>query len=284
MREFNETLENRCKDLEKSIENIQPKYQEALNDRGRFEHDNHLIKLRDDRLQKALDSKSAEIVRLQEKTAALEDELITVESALRTSAVPEVRELAAMREELAKSKRETEREHHLYLNANQEIEYLRSTFQDASSSAVEHAAEKRKLEAELKAYRENAGFDKVRIHEVQTSNEKAKLRQENTQMRAQLCDLKRDYDKLQEEFKNVSNGRRGTRGASVPQSPRMGNQMQNSPARPIGRILQESRGNSPAPVDARGPAVGQFGGGTFGDALFPGPIPPPRERWGNHLQ
>ena len=289
LREINQDLEARCKSFEDSIASIQPKYQEALNDRGEFEHQNSLSMAREIRLKKERDNKDAEVIKLRERNAELEAELSAAQTALRTSAVPEAAEFATLRDELAKSRLETEREHKRYVNANNDLDYIRSTFQASSSSAAEHQAEVFRLQTELDAFREKAAHDKVRIHEIQSTNENAQLRRENTELRARLKDVERDYEKKQQEYLAVTNGRRGTRGTSVPQSPRMGNQIQNSPGtRPIGRVLHGgSRGNSPAPGEMRiasGPSP--IAGGHFGDALFPNslPPPPPRDRWGQHLQ
>ncbi|KAK0123937.1 hypothetical protein ONS95_008927 [Cadophora gregata] len=289
LREINQDLESRCRSYEDSMASIQPKYQEALNDRGDFEHQNNLSMAREMKMKKERDNKDAEVIKLREKNLELEDKLSAAETALRTSAVPEAAELATLRDELAKSKLENEREHKRYVNATNDLDYIRSTFQTSSSSAAEQQAELSRLQTEVDAFREKAAFDKVRIQEIQSMNENAELRQENAELRARLKDLERDYDKKQQELMAVTNGRRGTRGTSVPQSPRMGNQNQNSPGpRPISRVLQGgSRGNSPAPGDVRitgGP--GPIAGGNFGDALFPNslPPPPPRERWGQHLQ
>ncbi|KAH7388979.1 hypothetical protein BKA64DRAFT_711087 [Cadophora sp. MPI-SDFR-AT-0126] len=289
LREINQDLESRCKGYEDSIAAIQPKYQEALNDRGEFEHRINLSMAREIKLRKERDNKDAQVIKLRERNAELEAELSTAQTALRTSAVPEAAELATLRDELAKSRLETEREQKRYINANNDLDYIRSTFQTSSSTAAEHQAEVFQLQTELDAFREKAAHDKVRIHEIQSTNETAELRLENTELRARLKDLERDYEKKQQELNAVTNGRRGTRGTSVPQSPRMGNQNQNSPGtRPIGRVLHGgSRGNSPAPGDVRVPGgPGPFAGGHFGDALFPNslPPPPPRDRWAQHLQ
>ncbi|KAL5315903.1 hypothetical protein ACEPPN_016777 [Leptodophora sp. 'Broadleaf-Isolate-01'] len=285
LREINQDLEARCQDYEGSIAAIQPKYQQALNDRGEFEYENKQIIEREARLKKERDNKDAEVIKLRETNAAIEAELSATKTALATSAVPEIADFAQLKEDLANARLETEREHKRYLSANGDLEYLRTQFQTSSSSAAEHNNELQTLQEELASFRERSALDKVRIHEIQTSSENTELRQENTVLKARLKDLERDFEKKQEELKAVTNGRRATRGTSVPQSPRLGNQSSPS-TRPIGRVLHSgSRGNSPAPGEVRGPGggAGPFSGGAFGDVLFMNP-PSQRERWGNHLQ
>ncbi|KAH7324064.1 class II histone deacetylase complex subunits 2 and 3-domain-containing protein [Rhexocercosporidium sp. MPI-PUGE-AT-0058] len=285
LREINQDLESRCQDYESSIAEIQPKYQEALNERGEYEHEKILAIEREARMKKERDNKYAEVIKLREQNAEMEAELSAAKTALATLAIPEIAEFAKLKEDVANAKLETEREHKRYLSANNDLEYLRSQFQTSSSSAAEHSNELRTLQEQLAFFRERSEFDKVRVHEIQSSNENAGLRQENTELKARLKDLERDFEKKQDELKAVTNGRRATRGTSVPQSPRMGNQ--NSPStRPIARVLHSgSRGNSPAPGEVRipGGGAGPFAGGQFGDVLFMNP-PSQRERWGNHLQ
>lgn len=282
LRDINTDLESRFKDLEISMADIQPKYQEALNERGEFEHENNLAMARELRMKKERDSKDAEVIKLREKNAVIEAKLAVAQEALATSSIPEVAEFAAIRKELADSRLETEKERKRVLSTNNELDYIRDVYQTSSASAKEHTNEIRTLQAEVTTFRERYKHDKVRIHEIQANDENAVLRQENTQLKARLKDMEREVEKKHEELRAATNGRRGTRGASMPQSPRLGNQA--SPAGRPGRVLHGgSRGNSPAPGDVRsGAGAGPFVGGTFGDALFMNPAP--RERWRDYLQ
>ncbi|KAL2062618.1 hypothetical protein VTL71DRAFT_5690 [Oculimacula yallundae] len=299
--EINDDLETRCKSFEDSIELIQPKYQEALNQRAIYERDNERDKRNLDLLQKRFDKKEDENDKLRKKLASVEAELSTARSDLATSSNPEAARFESLREELEKSQLETAREHKRYVSSNQDLEYMRSTFQASASTAAEHNRIVQDLEAELATFREKSTQDKVRIHEIQNSNENAGLRQENTQLKARLRDLERDYEKKTEELRiATANGRRPMRGASAPQSPKMGMGAgnQNSPVGPRARIMYgggSSRGNSPAPGDVRstgtaagnaaGTGQGSFAGGTFGDPLFPQNLnQAPKGRWGDHLQ
>lgn len=299
LREINQDLEARCKDYESSIASIQPKYQEALNERGNYEHENNLVMLREVQLKKQRDNKDAEVIKLREKNTAIEAELTAVRLSLSTSAIPQAAELAQLKDEIEKSKTTIEQLQKRNTSISNDLEYVRSSYQTASSAAVESHAELRDLQGELTSFRDKAKIDRVRIHEIQAANETSELRQSNSLLKSRVEELEWAFEKQGEELKALMNGRRGnTRGTSVPRSPRMGggaNQMSPGPrASTIGRVLQigassRSRGNSPAPgeVGAGGVAVSQFSARAgsnfgFGEALFQGPAA--SGRWGNHLQ
>ncbi|CZT50830.1 uncharacterized protein RSE6_11890 [Rhynchosporium secalis] len=302
LREINNDLESRCKSFEDSIATIQPKYQEALNDRGKYEYDNVNLLKREAELNSKCDSKDVAIRKLREKLAAVEAELFAAQSALATSSIPEIAKFESLREELANSKLEIEREKKRHANTNRDLDYLRETYQTSSSSAAEHQRIVQALEAEVLVFREKATQDVVRVHEIQKLDENAELRRENINLKARLKDMARDLEKKQEELQAAAtNGRRSMRGASMPRSPRIGAGHQGSSSgRPSGRSMYGagSRGTSPAPKDGRaGNAAAhaananvgadQFADGTFGDALFSNPAPrpvPQKERWGDHLQ
>jgi len=289
-------LENRCRDFESSIASIQPKYQEALNDRGQFEHEFNMSSLRQANLRKELENKEAELIKLREQKATLQAELTDARTALSSSSIPEIVEMGKLKEELVKEKSEKERLEKRLKNMQSDLEYMRNNYQNSSTLAAEHASENRALQTELDKLREKDKRDMVRIHEIQRSNEvKECLRRVQT-LKDEKSELERELEKKQEELRAVMNGRRATRGTSVPRSPRMGTGGTMSPGpRSMGRAMQMgnigmamaggngSRGNSPVP----GELGGFRGTGAFvGEALFqdnraPGGI---GSRWGNHLQ
>jgi hypothetical protein len=137
----------------------------------------------------------------------------------------------------------------------------------------------------------------IRIHEIQKNNEVREYLRRVQELKEENSDLERDLEKKQDELRALMNGRRATRGTSVPRSPRMGTAGTMSPnPRPMGRAMQMgnigmamsggnggSRGNSPVP----GELGGFRGTGTFvGEALFQDQRAPggASVRWGNHLQ
>ncbi|PBP26721.1 hypothetical protein BUE80_DR002287 [Diplocarpon rosae] len=275
LRQINKNLEARCKDYENSFASIQPRYQEAINDRGSFEHEYNLAMAREIQARKRGDNRDAEILKLREKNTTLEGELTTARTALANSTIPQAAELAKIREELDQARLGNTSLQKRISTLNNDLDYIRDSYQTASEKAMKAQAENNSLVSENALLREKDKTDKVRIHEIQSSHENIELRQENRQLKARTEDLQRASDRMSEELKLLMNGRRATtRGASVPRSPRPGPGSQMSPGsrQSVSRALQYggSRSNSPAPGDLAG--NGQFNGRVggqyerFGDA------------------
>ncbi|KAF4632195.1 hypothetical protein G7Y89_g5928 [Cudoniella acicularis] len=242
LRQRNESLEARCKDLESSIREIQPKFQEALNDQGK-------------------------------ETA--EEELKAVRIQLSSSTVPEIAEFNKIADELRAENTVKERLEKRILSIQNEVEFLRNQYQTTSSAAAEKSKQLERVQEELEKAQEKADENKVRIHEIYNSSEVQQHLDRIKDMTAENEELERELEKKSEEVRALMNGRRQTRGASVPRSPRMGQGTMSPNARPMGRVMSNrSRGNSPAPGDV--PVRGQFS-----EALFQ--APPGSGRWGNHL-
>ncbi|PBP27630.1 hypothetical protein BUE80_DR001391, partial [Diplocarpon rosae] len=275
IRQINKDLEARCKDYENSFASIQPRYQEAINDRGSFEHEYNLAMAREIQARKRGDNRDAEILKLREKNTALESELTAARTALANSTIPQAAELVQIREELEQARLGNTSLQKRISTLNNDLDYIRDSYQTASERAMKAQVENHSLASDNALLREKEKTDKVRIHEIQSSHENIELRHENRQLKARVEDLQRASDRMSEELKLLMNGRRATtRGASVPRSPRPGPGSQMSPGsrQSVSRALQYggSRGNSPAPGDLAG--NGQFNGRVggqyerFGDA------------------
>jgi Skp family chaperone for outer membrane proteins len=201
--------------------------------------------------------------------------------------------MGKLKEELAKEKSEKERLQKRLTNMQGDLEYMRNNYQNSSTLAAEHASENQALQTELAELREKLKRDMVRIHEIQKSREVEEYRRKVKALKEENAEMERELEKRQDELKAMLNGRRATRGTSVPRSPRMGTGGTMSPGpRPMGRAMQNigmamaggnggSRGNSPVP----GELGGFRGTGAFvGEALFQDNRTPGGVRWGNHLQ
>ena len=138
---------------------------------------------------------------------------------------------------------------------------------------------------EIEKLRVKASENSVKIHEIQRSNEIASHVGTIRQLRAEKIGLEKELEKKAAELSALMNGRRPTRGTSVPRSPRMGGAVPSpGPARAMGRVLQMggvggngSRGNSPASGDLAAGRAYNFGEILYGQ-------PPTGSRFGNHLQ
>ena len=254
---------------------MQPRYQEALNDRGRFEHEVNEATSRANSLQQRLDARVADLTKLKEEKANIDSELAATRAELISSAIPEVAELNRMRNEVTKAQAESERQQKRVSSMQNELEYMRTNYQNASTAAGEAVSELNEVKAELIAAQHKASENARRIHEVQASSEIKQHLAQIKELGAEKAEAERELEKKSDELKAVLNGRRATRGTSVPRSPRMGTMSPGS--RPMARVLSvSSRGTSPAPGD--GPS---YRAALTGEALFT--TVPGSSRFGNHL-
>jgi chromosome segregation ATPase len=279
LRQQNLRLEARCDDYEKSIQKIQPKYQEALNDQGRFQHEISEALVRENSVRQKLDASTGEIAKLHEKNAAAGVELSAARVSLSTSAIPEIAEFNKLKGEMDAMRAENDRLQKRVTNLQSEIEYMRGHYQQASSSAAEAAIKVDTLEEENAKLKVKASDNARKIHEIQASNEIQLYLQRIEALGAEKGEIERELDRKTEELRAMLNGRRTTRGTSVPRSPRMPTMSPNVRERPMARVISSgvgSRGNSPAPGEYA-PARGQFG-----DALF-AERGSGNGRFGNHL-
>lgn len=230
---------------------------------------------REKTLLQRLEVRITELNKLREEKSACDAELSAARIALVSSAIPEVAEFNRMKDEVQMVRGENERLNKRLGNMQNELEYMRTNYQRASSAAGEAVSELKEVKDELSAARRKASANALQIHQYQASSEIRQHISRIEELEAQKAEAERELEKKSEELKALLNGRRTTRGTSVPRSPRMGTMSPGS--RPMARVLSVgSRGNSPAPGD--GPPYR----GTFhGDALFT--TAPGSSRWGNHL-
>jgi len=272
LRQHNERLEAQCKDLEDSIRNIQPKYQEALNERGNFEVKMIKAAQAQKEIQKSHDSRKEELVRLRGQKSTMEAELRTARTALTSSTIPQVAELYQSKEELVAAKVENERLQKRISNMNNDLEYMRSNYQNASSAASEAFNELSSLKEENDILKRKASDNAAEIHRIQASNETKIYLTRINELDGEKKELERELGKKNEELKTIMNGRRSTRGTSVPRSP-MTNTM--SPNMRIHRgIGVSSRGNSPGPGESVRGIFSTDGPPQYGT---------PTRAWPNHL-
>jgi chromosome segregation ATPase len=275
LRQHNQRLETECKDLQGSIQDIQPKYQEALNDRARFELEKTNAASGEETMRKRFEGRQEEIIRLRSLNISLDAELQVARTALTSSAVPELAELYQTKEDLVTTKADKDRLQKRVSNMENDLEYMRGNYQNASAAASEAYNELGSLKEENAVLARRASQNAVRIHEIQASNEiKTYLKRINV-LDTEKKELVRELDKKNEELRSLMNGRRNTRGVSVPRSPHMNNM---SPGTRVNRVIgaSNSRGNSPAPSE---PLRGIF---TTDNPLYAATAAGTR-LWPNHL-
>lgn len=277
LRQLYERSVAKCNDLDESIQSIQRKYQDALNDRGSAQHDLNEALSEQATLRQRFDARVAELAKVREEKAAINAELIAAREALATSAIPEIAEFNTLKDELRAARGEYERSQKKITNMQSEIEYMRGHYQTASSAAADAQSEVDGLREQIETLSRKASDNAREIHLIQSSEEIKQYLERIDQRDATIGELEKELEKKSEELRMVMNGRRSTRGTSVPRSPRMGTMSPNVRERPISRVLGSgvgSRGNSPAPGDAL-PHKSLFGESLFAEKGA--------ARFGNHL-
>lgn len=235
---------------------------------------------RETSMRQKLDSRTAEITKLREEKTPIDAELVSARTALSSSSIPEVAELQKLKDDLQAAKSENEKAQKKIASAQNDREYMLSNYQNASNAAAEMRNELEELKARNTDLARRASDNAVEIHRLQAAADTKLYLSHIERLEAEKAEIESELATKSEELRTLVNGRRPTRGASVPRSPRTGTMSPAQSARPVARVLgvTGSRGTSPAGGGAERAYRGQ---GTFGDALYPptGGV----GRWGNHL-
>jgi chromosome segregation ATPase len=250
--------------MELSMKSIQPKYQEALNDRAHFEKE----------ITTALQLQA----KLRERANAkdeLEQELKEARIALSSSTIPEKAQFNKLKDEIVALKDKIMRLEKRALSAANEQAFFSNQYQIASAEAHQASLQNKTYEEELKALRPKCAANAVEIHQIYNNSESLQHLEKIKDLTEENAEYERDLERKTEELKALTNGRRATRGTSVPRSPRLGAGTMSPGTSAVRRVLAHgSRGNSPAPSE--------FGrNAQFGEALSQGVA---AARWANHLQ
>ncbi|KAH8805943.1 hypothetical protein F5884DRAFT_801173 [Xylogone sp. PMI_703] len=276
LQEQNLSLEARLKGHENMIRKIQPKYQEALNERGQAQHDKEAAVARCNTIQGRLDARNAEIVRLKEERQNMEKEVASSRDALLNSKETAIAENGKMREQIRTLEEENTRLQTHLKNLQNDFEFMRENYQQASHKAAESSREVTNLQEVIEKLKAKASENIIEIAKIQHGYEISQLKQRADELERVRVELQRELDKKVEELRVRMNGRRETRGTSVPRSPRMGAGTMSP--RPVTRVIgQSSRANSP--VSAGWDPV--RGDGQRDNWVHGGPV---TARWPTHLQ
>lgn len=259
--------------MEASIEHIQPRYQDALNERAKFERDAKDANESEKVHRKKLEKREAEVTKLEEKNATMALELAAAQETLSNSSVPDVVEIAQMRLEVSKVKAENEQLQKKLAYAEKQVDYMRSNYQNSSAFAAESASELQDLRTTNAELQKKADENTVRIHEIHRGTEIGSHLNTISRLKNNLEGLEKENEKNKEELVVAArSGRRNnTRAMSgTPASPKVTGTLSPGPFknRPYNPT---SRGGSPNP--------GEFFGGNL-DGSSRGPP----QRWNPRFQ
>jgi len=228
------------------------------------------------------DRQNAELSKIREENAALKAELDAARLSLADSANPSIVELQKAKDDLRCAQLELERVKKARAKEEKEQDYTRTVYRQGLSENHQLKNQLIELQAEVADLRIEASDKRVQIQRINQEG----ILQQNADMikelRLELAEKERALEKTSADLIILLNGRRQTRGTSVPRSPRM-NTMSPRPAvssRVLSGIGAGSRGSSPAlgefPSNFRD-RVGNFPEGVFGN----GPV---GSRFGPHLR
>ncbi|KAK3110560.1 hypothetical protein LTR53_015021 [Teratosphaeriaceae sp. CCFEE 6253] len=164
--------------------------------------------------------------------------------------VPERAEMERFRAEMELAEAEKAQMAMRLDRLNKEHEYLRDTYQTSSQGAQALASQVTELQNSLSAAQSRATGEQVKLRQMGYDARTINLQLENRKLKGVLKERDASVRMRDEEIarlKEASRGRMGTRGTSVPRSPRLGSPMKMAePIRGTG-----SRQGSPAAGDLR---------------------------------
>ncbi len=286
MREHFSSLESQLRSNERTIQSIQPKFMEALKDRGTFEKQCQKAVEKAAVATERLEFQKSEVESLKEKVKSLETKLSETTELLMASAIPDIAQLAEAEKARATALLTIDKLEKKLRTAQNEADYSRKAYQDASNAHTELDREVKSLRANAAELERRASANLLRIHEIQAEGEARETARRFGELRATLDNRERELDRAKDELRYLKSGRRETRQGSVPRSPRLGGVMSPRTGRGVGTTVGGgggSRGNSPAPLlSSDGPGVTGMGGNPVpGMTYFPPAANP--ARW-QHLR
>jgi chromosome segregation ATPase len=237
---------------------------EAESERATFEKEREAAINEAKAVTKQLETSIAEIASLKEQNAGLEAKLSSTTKALANPANLEMASFSQTEKDLQEAQAKIAALEKKIANNQNDLEYSRTAYQTASSAASELSHENTELRAKIEKLEQKAGENIRQIHEINHQNEVQEYRKLWENLQAIVKDRERELDRAREELRMLKNGRRETRQASVPRSPRLGGIMSPGSRRGVGGGAG-SRGTSPAPFD------GVTGGGLPSMAPFTHP-------------
>lgn len=258
---------------------------DALRDRHTFEKQCKKAVEAASAATERLEAQKTELDALQEKNRLLESKLTEARDTLANSTIPDIAKVAQAEKDRDEALATAEKLEKKVRGVQNEADYSRKAYQDASNAHTGLNQEHQELKSKATEFERRASENLLKIHQIHAQNEMNEVNRQIDELQATLDNRERELERAKEELKLLRSGRRETRQASVPRSPRMG-VMSPRPARGAVGAGASSRGTSPAPMSSDGPGVGGSGGGG-GGAPVPGMtfFPPVggAGRWG-HLR
>jgi hypothetical protein len=165
---------------------------------------------------------------LRTRRSELEEELREAKERLLDHSVPERAEFEALRLAAAQSKTDKEKIETRLLQAQKDLEYVRGLYQSSSNSAQELATKNTDLENQVAVLQNKATGERAGLRQMSYDAFTKKLQSENKKLKSMMKDRESAIKFRDEEIAKLKDARgrvMGTRGTSVPRSPRVGSPM-----------------------------------------------------------
>ncbi|KAK3702475.1 hypothetical protein LTR37_014837 [Vermiconidia calcicola] len=185
---------------------------------------------------------------LRARRTELELEMVEANKKLLDHTVPERAQFDALRLEKDQALADKEKLMLKLEQANKDLEYVRGLYQNSSNSAQQLASQNSAMENQLAVAQNRATGEQAKLRQMGYDAFTTNLRDKNKKMKTMLKDREAAIKFRDEEIgklKEASRGRMGTRGTSVPRSPRIGSPMKMMDGR------AGSRQTSPVAVEIK---------------------------------
>lgn len=235
------SLEKRIKEYERTERKIYTIYRAALQDRSRFEAEKCKI---EETMQTVSDSANREAEKAHKRILELEN---TVKRLTEDPNVAngETTPLAKTEKLFQEAQQKVTILEKRLENAHKDEAYVRNLYQDASTVAGAMKSENNQLKAQNESLLKKSDEGFVQVHRMQEDSNTREYVRQIAELKADMKEKDAELDRARDELRLLKNGRRETRQASVPRSPRMG-MMSPRTGRAYGGST--SRGTSPAPA------------------------------------
>jgi hypothetical protein len=183
---------------------------------------------------------------LRTENRSLKEQLKAAQETLADHSIPERAELEQQRLALERSQEEIKILEKRLKTQQSDLDYAQEEYQNSSSAARELSITNRELKTSLRDAQSRASGEQARAKQMTLDARAQNLDRENKQLKAKLSEQTEALARKDKELsllKEASRGRMGTRGSSVPRSPRMGSPLKNAAG---------SRQSSPSAGELRG--------------------------------
>ncbi|ROT43109.1 hypothetical protein SODALDRAFT_347918 [Sodiomyces alkalinus F11] len=245
-------MSKQLKSYDSTHNTIQQQHLSALSDRASFERERN----------QALEKEKAAVARLETSEAKileLEAKLAKASEALTASGDTRLADLVAKEKELEAATAKILDLEKKVKNRETDLEYMREVLQNERQAANTMLKENREFREDNAKLQQQVAQNLAKIHQINAKGGLEELQRLVTDAQAIALDRENELERVREELRTAKYGRRETRGASVPRSPRMGVM---SPRTGRGGMGIAISGTGATPSRGTSPALAGLDGGS----------------------